>query len=58
MYDLAAHPEYAQPLRDEIAPIIAADGWTKAALGKMWKVDSFLKESHRYNGMAVSTSLV
>ncbi|RPD72767.1 cytochrome P450 [Lentinus tigrinus ALCF2SS1-7] len=57
LYDLAAHPQYAQPLRDEIAPIVAAEGWTKAALSKMWKVDSFLKESHRYNGMAVITML-
>ncbi|KAI0690391.1 cytochrome P450 [Cerioporus squamosus] len=57
LYDLAAHPEYAQPLRDEIAPILAAEGWTKQALGKMWKVDSFLKESHRYNGMGVLSML-
>ncbi|RDX48972.1 cytochrome P450 [Lentinus brumalis] len=57
LFDLAAHPEYAQPLRDEIAPIVAAEGWTKQALHRMWKVDSFLKESHRYNGMGVLSML-
>ena len=50
LYDLAAHPEWFTPLREEIEPIIAAEGWTKAALGKMWKLDSMLKESQRFNG--------
>ena len=57
LYDLAAYPEYVEPLREEIAPLVAAEGWTKAAFGKMWKVDSFLKESHRYNGMSICASL-
>ena len=56
IYDLAARPECMQPLRDEIEPIIAAEGWTKAAMGKMWKLDSFLKECMRYNGIGLSTS--
>ena len=50
IYDLAARPECIQPLRDEIEPIIAAEGWTKAAMAKMWKLDSFMKESQRMNG--------
>ena len=54
LYDLAANPEYIQPLRDEILPIIAEQGWTKAAMGKMWKLDSFLKESQRVNGVSLS----
>ncbi|KAI0741311.1 cytochrome P450 [Daedaleopsis nitida] len=53
LYDLAAAPEYIQPLRDEIEPIIAAQGWKKAAIHKMYKVDSFLKESQRVNGIGL-----
>ena len=55
MYDLAAHPEWVTPLREEIEPIIASEGWTRAALGKMWKLDSLLKESQRFHGIGIST---
>ncbi len=55
LYDLAAHPEFIRLLRDEMEPIIAAEGWTKAAMGKMWKLDSLLKESSRINGISLST---
>ncbi len=54
LYDLATRPEYIQPLREEIEPLLAAEGWTKAAMSKMWKLDSFLKESMRYNGISMS----
>ncbi|CCM00875.1 uncharacterized protein FIBRA_02921 [Fibroporia radiculosa] len=53
LYDLAAHPEYIKPLREEIESAIKQEGWTKAAMGKMWKVDSFLKESSRVHGVTV-----
>ena len=56
LYHLAAKPEWIQVLRDEIEPIVAADGWTKAALGKMRKLDSLFRESQRYNGIAIRTS--
>ena len=52
LFDLAAHPEYIQPLREEIERVVADEGWTKSAFTHMWKLDSFLKESHRYNGMS------
>ncbi|PIL33520.1 cytochrome P450 [Ganoderma sinense ZZ0214-1] len=55
LFDLAAAPQYLQPLREEIEPIIAAEGWTKAAMGKMWKVDSFLRESQRFNGIGLTS---
>ncbi|TFY79745.1 hypothetical protein EWM64_g4272 [Hericium alpestre] len=51
LYLLAAHPEYVQPLRDEVESIIAVEGWTKAAIGKMFKVDSFIREATRINGL-------
>jgi cytochrome P450 len=58
IYDLAAHPEYIQPLRDEIQRIIDEDGQDvdgdgfvrvkKSSMPKLWKLDSFLKESQRF----------
>ena len=47
VFDLAAHPEYVAPMREEVEAIIEAEGWTKASIGKMHKVDSFVKESQR-----------
>ncbi|KAJ7041349.1 cytochrome P450 [Mycena alexandri] len=55
LFDLAVHPECAAPLREEAARVVAADGWTKAALGKMHKIDSFLRESLRMNGLGITT---
>ncbi|KAI0774403.1 cytochrome P450 [Fomes fomentarius] len=55
LYDLGARPEYIKPLREEIEPILAAEGWTKTAMSKMWKLDSFLKESMRYNGISMTS---
>ncbi|KAF8806841.1 cytochrome P450 [Phlegmacium glaucopus] len=49
LYDLAAYPEYAEPLREEAARVVERDGWTKAAISNMDKIDSFLKESMRVN---------
>ncbi|KUJ19332.1 cytochrome P450 [Mollisia scopiformis] len=58
IYDLAAHPEYIQPLRDEIHQVIDEDGQDidgdghmtlkKSSMPKLWKLDSFLKESQRF----------
>ncbi|KDR68416.1 hypothetical protein GALMADRAFT_215851 [Galerina marginata CBS 339.88] len=47
LFDLAAYPEYVEPMREEVLAVIEADGWTKASLGRMRKVDSFIKESQR-----------
>ncbi|TBU30176.1 cytochrome P450 [Dichomitus squalens] len=51
LYDLATHPGFIQPLRDEIESVIAADGWTKRGMNNLWKLDSFLRESQRVNGL-------
>ena len=39
------------------APVstVAAEGWTKTALDKMWKLDSLLREGLRVNGIGIST---
>ena len=47
LYDLAAYPQYVEAMREEVEGVIPSEGWTKAAMGKMRKVDSFLKESQR-----------
>ncbi|KAF2452117.1 putative cytochrome P450 [Karstenula rhodostoma CBS 690.94] len=42
---------YAGPLREEIDTVLDADGTqiTNAHLSKMWKLDSFMKESQRFH---------
>ena len=54
IYHLAEHPEYLAPLREESEPIIQEEGWTKAAMGRMWKLDSVMRESQRLNGINTS----
>lgn len=50
LYDLCAHPEYLEPLRDELVAVLKEDGgWCKQTLNKLVKLDSFLKESQRIN---------
>ena len=53
---LAAHPEWAKPLREEVESIIADEGWTKASMQKMRKIDSFMRESSRVNALSLSES--
>ncbi|CAG8953717.1 hypothetical protein HYFRA_00006606 [Hymenoscyphus fraxineus] len=62
LLDLATFPEYVDELREEIEAAIADDGesidengqlyFTKAAVSKMKKLDSFLKESQRLTPLA------
>ena len=48
--DMCAHPEYIQPLREEIENAIREDGGlAKTTFNKMQRLDSFLKESQRVN---------
>ncbi|KAJ6498408.1 cytochrome P450 [Mycena vitilis] len=49
IFDLTTYPEYLLPMREEAERVIAAEGWTKAALNSMVKIDSFLRESQRLN---------
>ncbi|KAK0494674.1 cytochrome P450 [Armillaria luteobubalina] len=50
LYALAAHPEYVQTLRDEVEAAITEEGWTKATMGKLSRLDSFIKEAQRRYG--------
>jgi len=47
LFYLALLPEYLAPLREEVEETTECEGWTKAALDKMHKMDSFIKESQR-----------
>ena len=38
-----------QPLREEVEEVVKSEGWTKAGLDQMHKIDSFIKESQRLN---------
>ncbi|PCH34175.1 cytochrome P450 [Wolfiporia cocos MD-104 SS10] len=51
LYHLAAHPEYMQPLREEIEAVLKEHRWTKISIGKMRKLDSFMRESQRLSGI-------
>ncbi|KAF8547708.1 cytochrome P450 [Imleria badia] len=53
LYNLAANPEYIQPLREEVEAIVEKEGWSKMSLSKMRKVDSFLKETIRMESIDV-----
>ncbi|KAJ6567533.1 cytochrome P450 [Mycena sp. CBHHK59/15] len=50
LYDLTTYPEHMLPMREEVARVVKEDGWTKAALNNMHKIDSFIRESQRLNG--------
>ncbi|KAJ7574537.1 cytochrome P450 [Mycena floridula] len=50
LYFLADHPELVPSLREEVEEVISTEGWTKTAMGKMKKLDSFIKESGRLTG--------
>lgn len=57
LFDLAAHPQFIAPLREEIDQVLAEDGWEdngsgiqiwkNQSLSKLKKLDSLLKESQR-----------
>jgi len=51
LFFLAENPQYVQPLREEVETIVRKEGWSKSSLGKMRKIDSFMKESQRMAGL-------
>ncbi|KAH9849240.1 cytochrome P450 [Lenzites betulinus] len=52
---LAEHPECIEPIRQEVEEVIREEGWTKAAMAKMWKLDSLLKEFQRHQGLSLAS---
>jgi hypothetical protein len=54
LYHLASKPEYIPLLRAEVETFLDAQdplSWSKEAIGRCIKLDSFLKESLRLNGL-------
>ncbi|KAJ5710721.1 cytochrome P450 [Penicillium malachiteum] len=53
LYDLLAYPEYLDPIREEIRSVVNEVGpwmsWGKLAFSKLRKLDSFMRESQRFN---------
>ncbi|TFK73023.1 cytochrome P450 [Pluteus cervinus] len=49
LFNLAVYPEYIEALREEADTVIRAEGWSKAAMARLRKLDSFLKESLRHS---------
>lgn len=50
-FDLCAHPEYIEPLREEVSNALEDNSglWDKKSFTKMRKLDSFMRESQRLN---------
>ncbi|KZT27519.1 cytochrome P450 [Neolentinus lepideus HHB14362 ss-1] len=55
LINIAMHPEYVDMLRKEAQDNVDSFGLTKAALDQLGKMDSFLKESMRVNGLGSAT---
>ncbi|KIP01935.1 hypothetical protein PHLGIDRAFT_26798 [Phlebiopsis gigantea 11061_1 CR5-6] len=53
LYLLAANPHYVHVLREEVETVLNLDGWSKASMQKMRKLDSFLKEILRFYGVTL-----
>lgn len=47
--DLCDHPEWFEPLREEMCSAIKSHGWSKKALQDMALTDSLMKESQRHH---------
>ncbi|KAG9688255.1 phoma betae P450 monooxygenase No.2, partial [Aureobasidium melanogenum] len=47
LFDLCAHPECFEPLRQEALSVLREKGYTKQALADMKQMDSFMRESQR-----------
>jgi cytochrome P450 len=52
LYRLLDNPEHIGPLREEVDAVISEEGWSKAATDKMYKIDSFVRETQRLDGIA------
>lgn len=56
LYDLAAMPEYLEPLRTEIAQTVGPNGNISAkGFAQMIRMDSIMKESQRFNPLLLSS---
>jgi hypothetical protein len=54
LYYLAANPQHAVALREGVNAVVTEYGWTKAAVDRMYRIDSFIRESQRLNPVGTS----
>ncbi|KAH9992092.1 cytochrome P450 [Russula vinacea] len=53
LYRFMANPEYLEPLRQEVDVVIKEEGWTKAGIDKMYKIDSFVRETLQIDSFTI-----
>ncbi|EKM52437.1 uncharacterized protein PHACADRAFT_260824 [Phanerochaete carnosa HHB-10118-sp] len=56
LYLIATNPAWAATLREEIEQVIEQHGYDKEALHRMRRLDSFIQESLRFNGLGALAS--
>ena len=44
-----------ESLRQEVESVVAEEGWTKAGVDRMHKIDSFIRETLRIDGQSISS---
>ncbi|KAI0002407.1 cytochrome P450 [Russula compacta] len=53
LYRLLSNPEHIEPLRQEVEAVVAEEGWTKAGMDRLHKMDSVLRETQRVDGLGI-----
>ena len=57
LYYLSSHPQYIEPLREEIAGVVAEYKWSKNSIDRMNKLDSFIRETQRVAPLTAGKSI-
>ena len=57
LYQLSYHPQYIEPLREEIASVVAESGWSKKSIDRLNKLDSFIRETQRVAPLTAGESI-
>ncbi|KAH9975533.1 cytochrome P450 [Lactifluus volemus] len=57
LYRLLSYPDCIEPLREEVEAVVAEEGWTKAGMDKMYKIDSFIRETQRLDGLNIMVAV-
>ncbi|KAF8445764.1 cytochrome P450 [Boletus edulis BED1] len=53
LLNLTSHPQYLEPLREEVREVTEQYGWSKYSMGMLVKMESFLRESQRVSGTSL-----
>ena len=58
LFQMCQYPEYISELREEVKRVVEdGGGWRKTTLTKLWKLDSFVKESQRLHPPSLRESI-